>query len=256
LADALPDTRWGELLNLLALHVPRALVTAMPAATRSLACGHGMGVHTLPPAQDADPLLGRLVAWLLPWERLAVGEGVDACAYWLPQRGVSRTWTGTALHGAGGRTRDERVAAGGMIEWGVLACWPSVLDAVVAFLLAQAEALPATQPAASAPVASAASANWADVQATLVQRMNRDRPAGKACPSLRALAEQIGCAHATVAKAIRSHAGLKAWQAESKRGRGRTTPPKAQALSDVDELDRLVKQQRADASTWRVRKQA
>ena len=78
LADALPDTRWGELLNLLALHVPRALVTAMPAATRSLACGHGMGVHTLPPAQDADPLLGRLVAWLLPWERLAVA--------WTPAR--------------------------------------------------------------------------------------------------------------------------------------------------------------------------
>jgi hypothetical protein len=158
LADALPDTRWGALSNLLKLHVPPALVAAMPGATRRLACGHGFGVHALPPDPDADPLLGRLVAWLLPWERLEPDAVPPICAYWVPRRGVSRTWTAEALHGAGGRTRDERVAAGGMIQWGVLACWPSAIDAVTAFLLAQAEALEAMPgkgaPAVPAPVSA------------------------------------------------------------------------------------------------------
>ena len=152
MTDAPPTTRWSELLNLLALRVPRSLVTAMPAATRPLACGYGFGVHALPPSPDADPLLGRLVAWLLPWERLEHPGVPPMCGYWLPQQGVSRSWQTVALHGAGGRTLAERIAAGGMQEWDVLACWPSVIDAVTAFLLAQADTLPAPQPLASAPV--------------------------------------------------------------------------------------------------------
>jgi hypothetical protein len=149
------SARWGELANLLALHVPRSLVTAMPPAGRRLAAAPGMAVHALPPDAGADPILGRLVAWLLPWERIAVDDQRHACAPWAPRRGVSWTWTAEALHGAGGRTRDERLAAGGMIQWGVLAAWPSVIDAVTAFLLAQAAALEATPPVEGAPAALA-----------------------------------------------------------------------------------------------------
>jgi hypothetical protein len=147
--------RWGELATLLALHVPRSLVAAMPPASRRLAAGPGLAVHMLPPDPGADPILGRLVAWLLPWERIAVNDDRHACVPWAPRRGVSRAWTAEALHGAGGRTRDERVAAGGMIQWGVLAAWPSVIDAVTAFLLAQAEALEAMPPVEGAPEAPA-----------------------------------------------------------------------------------------------------
>lgn len=143
--------RWGEWMNLLHLHLPTALVAAMPAAPRRLACGHGFGVHAAPPMHGASELLGRLVAWLLPWERLAVGDGRQACALWLGPPAVQRQWQATGLaHGAGGCTAAEREAAGGLVEWGVLAAWPSAVDAVVAFLLAQADA-PGATPAAQAP---------------------------------------------------------------------------------------------------------
>ncbi|MBU6335796.1 MAG: hypothetical protein KGS47_15525 [Chloroflexi bacterium] len=149
--------RWTEFSNLLNLHVPAALVSGMPAAPRRLACGHGFNVHALPPAADASDLLGRLVAWLLPWERFEHGDAPPACAHWLPRQGVQRAWLDVPLlHGAGGRTCEERVAAGGMREWGVAVAWPSVMDAVAAFLLAQADALDAMPrtPAAGAPAFS------------------------------------------------------------------------------------------------------
>ena len=152
---AQPDTRWSEFANLLNLHVPAALVDAMPAATRNLACGHGFGVHALPPVQNTHGLLGRMVAWLVPWQQVPAGDGRQACGHWLGRSGVLRNWAMGAAHGAAGRTRDERLAAGGMMEWGVLVAWPSAVDAVVAFLLAQADvldAMPGTQVADAPPV--------------------------------------------------------------------------------------------------------
>lgn len=257
--------RWGEWTNLLHLHVPTALVAAMPAAQRRLACGHGLGVHAAPPVQGASELLGRLVAWLLPWERLAVGDGRQACAHWLGPRAVLQQWRAIGLvHGAGGRTAAERTAGGGLVEWGVLAAWPSTIDAVVAFLLAQADGLDAMPrtPAAGAPaprqahVGAAGAERWREVQQKLVARMNRDRPAGKPCPSMRELGRELACSHRTVGKAFKDHAGLKAWRAESEYG-ARKTAPAARALHDGDaaELKRLVAEQSAD-NNYHVRKRA
>jgi hypothetical protein len=54
--------------------------------------------------------------------------------------------------GASGRTSEERIAATGALEWGLIAGWTSAIDAVVAYLLAMADTLEA------APIAPAGDA--------------------------------------------------------------------------------------------------
>jgi hypothetical protein len=110
-----------------------------------LACGRGFAVHTVKPAALSADLRAHLVAWLLPWKRMVVGEGRHVCSWYhaLPA-GVSLMWNPVeALHGADGRSREEREAAGGMVQWGLIAGWSSVIDAVVAYLLAMADTLEA-----------------------------------------------------------------------------------------------------------------
>jgi hypothetical protein len=145
-----PDERWTEWTNLLRRHCPATLVASLPSASRQLAVGHGFGVHALPPAAGND-LLGRLVAWALPWQELTMprrdgGEGrkrTRACASWVSQPGLVRSWTRDASMGAAGLTRLERLRSGGLHQWGILAAWPSAIDVLVGFLLAQADAMEA-----------------------------------------------------------------------------------------------------------------
>ena len=156
-ADLTTDDRFPELMNLLKLHLPAALVAKLPAPSRGLACGRGFAAHTVKSAPLSDDLRARLVAWLLPWKRMVVGEGRHVCSWYhaLPA-GVSLMWNPVeALHGADGRSREEREAAGGMVQWGLIAGWSSVIDAVVAYLLAMADTLDAAGAAPSVPAGDA-----------------------------------------------------------------------------------------------------
>ena len=165
-ADLTTDDRFPELMNLLKLHLPAALVAKLPAPSRGLACGRGFAV---PPAALTDDLLARLVAWLIPWSRMPVGDGRYACHY--GHAGVSLMWNPVeAFHGAGGRSREEREAAGGMVQWGLVTGWSSAIDAVVAYLLAMADTLDAAGTAPSVP----------DVGARTARRQREQPPLSKA----------------------------------------------------------------------------
>jgi hypothetical protein len=155
-ADLTTDDRFPELMNLLKLHLSAALVAKLPAPSRRLACGRGFAVHTVPAAALTDDLLARLVAWLSPWQPMVVDtDGRYACNWWdgIPA-GTSRMWHPcSCVFGAAGRTNDERIAATGAIQWGLITGWSSVIDAVVAYLLAMADTLEAapSTPASDAP---------------------------------------------------------------------------------------------------------
>jgi len=155
-ADLTTDDRFPELMNLLNLHLPAALVAKLPAPSRRLACGRGFAAHTVKPAPLSDDLRARLVAWLMPWERMVVDpDGRYACNWWdgIPA-GTSRMWHPcSCVFGAAGLTNDERIAATGAIQWGLITGWSSVIDAVVAYLLAMADTLEASPslPAGDAP---------------------------------------------------------------------------------------------------------
>ena len=151
-----PDERWTEWTNLLRRHCPAALAASLPRASRQLAVGHGFVVRAPRPAAG-DDLLGRLVAWALPWQELPPtscenGAGgrnqTRVCASWLNPPGLVRMWTVDAALGAagldpekGGRDPETRLREGGMVQWGVLVAWPSAIDVLVGFLLAQADAM-------------------------------------------------------------------------------------------------------------------
>ena len=137
-----PDERWTEWTNLLRRHCPATLVASLPPASRQLAARRGFDVHALPPAAG-DDLLGRLVAWALPWTVLNLETAERACCHWIGPAGLTRLWTREASMGAAGLTHQERVGAGGLYQWGILAAWPSAIDVLVAFLLAQADAMEA-----------------------------------------------------------------------------------------------------------------
>lgn len=263
--DTPSTANWQKLENLLNLHCPAALVSSMPEPGRRLRVRHGLGVHALPAAEDRPGLLARLVAWAARWEGLALPDGTRACASWLNPSNVLRTWPPVAAAmGARGRTREERLTAGGMHEWGLLIAWPSVVDLVVAFLLAQADAM--EQPASTVRAGAVSGKRWEDVQAELLAIMQRDRPSDKPCPSFRELGKALNCSHRTVGKAFKAHVGLTAWRKETGAGAARTTPAAAQVLpADADEAVRaLVREQAADfessplerGSNPRVRKQA
>ena len=81
-----------------------------------------------------------------------------ACASWLSQPGLVRMWTADAALGAAGRDPETRLSEGGMVQWGVLAAWPSAIDVLVGFLLAQADAMEAC---ADDPVAAPKPVRWA-----------------------------------------------------------------------------------------------
>ena len=156
-ADLTTDDRFPELMNLLKLHLPAALVAKLPAPSRGLACGRGFNAHTVKPAALSADLRARLVAWLIPWERTLFVEGRQVCAWWhtLPA-GVSLMWNPVeALHGADGRSCEEREAAGGMVQWGLITGWSSVIDAVVAYLLAMADTLDAAGATPMVPASDA-----------------------------------------------------------------------------------------------------
>ena len=107
-ADLTTDDRFPELMNLLKLHLPAALVAKLPAPSRGLACGRGFAAHTVKSAPLSDDLRARLVAWLLPRKRMVVGEGRHVCSWYhaLPA-GVSLMWNPVeALHGADGSGGD------------------------------------------------------------------------------------------------------------------------------------------------------
>lgn len=263
--DTPPTANWQKWENVLNLHCPAALVSSMPEPGRLLHVRHGLGVHALPPAEDRPGLLARLVAWATAWEELALPDGTRACASWLNPANALRAWLPVAAAmGARGRTRAERLKAGGMHEWGLLIAWPSVVDLVVAFLLAQADEM--GQPASVVRARVAAGRCWKDVQAELLAIMDRDRPSDKPCPSLRELALALKCSHHTVSKAFEAHVGLTAWRKETEAGAARTTPAVAHPLpADADEAVRaLVREQAADfepsplerGRNPRVRKQA
>ncbi len=137
-----PDGRWTEWTNLLRRHCPAALVAGLPEPVRQVAVRHGLDVHALPPTAG-DDLLGRLVAWALPWTVLNLETAGRACCHWVGPEGLTRLWTRDASMGAAGRTQQDRVGAGGLCEWGILAAWPSAIDVLVGFLLAQADAMEA-----------------------------------------------------------------------------------------------------------------
>lgn len=154
-ADLTTDDRFPELMNLLKLHLPAALVAKLPAPSRRLACGRGFNAHTVKSAPLSDDLRARLVAWLSPWQPMVVDtDGRYACNWWdgIPA-GTSRMWHPcSCVFGADGRTNDERIAATGAIQWGLITGWSSAIDAVVAYLLAMADTLDA------APIAPAGDA--------------------------------------------------------------------------------------------------
>lgn len=157
-ADLTTDDRFPELMNLLKLHLPAALVAKLPAPSRRLACGRGFNAHTVKSAPLSDDLRARLVAWLSPWQPMVVDtDGRYACNWWdgIPA-GTSRMWHPcSCVFGAAGRTNDERIAATGAIQWGLITSWSSVIDAVVAYLLAMADTLDAAGAAPSMPAGGA-----------------------------------------------------------------------------------------------------
>jgi hypothetical protein len=169
-----PDERWTEWTNLLRRHCPTALVESLPRASRQLAVGRGFGVHALPPAA-ADDLLGRLVAWALPWTVMTLKTGERSCCHLNGPPVLTRLWTFEAVMGAGGRDRKARLDAGGLHQWGLLAAWPSATDVVVAFLLAQADAMP--RPAqATFPAEDRAAATPATGEAAAKEERPGDGP--------------------------------------------------------------------------------
>jgi hypothetical protein len=151
-ADLSMGDRFPELMNLLNRHIPARLLA--PAPSRHVACGYGLGVHALPAVAGSSELLGRLVAWLQPWERLAVDPAGRKWAHHLhacPCAGL-RMWNPACCGmGASGRTSEERIADTGALEWGLIAGWSSVIDAVVAYLLAMADTLDAAGATPSLP---------------------------------------------------------------------------------------------------------
>jgi hypothetical protein len=153
-ADLSMGDRFPELMNLLNRHIPARLLAQLPAPSRHLACGYGLGVHALPAVAGSSELLGRLVAWLQPWERLVVDPAGRKWAHHLhacPCAGL-RMWNPACCGmGASGRTSEERIAATGALEWGLIAGWTSVIDAVVAYLLAMADTLEAAGATPSLP---------------------------------------------------------------------------------------------------------
>ena len=157
-ADLSMGDRFPELMNLLNRHIPARLLAQLPAPSRHLACGYGLGVHALPAVAGSSELLGRLVEWLQPWERLVVDPAGRKWAHHLhacPCAGL-RMWNPTCCGmGAGGRTSGDRIAATGALEWGLIAGWSSVIDAVVAYLLAMADTLDAAGAAPSVPAGDA-----------------------------------------------------------------------------------------------------
>jgi hypothetical protein len=174
-ADLTTDDRFPELMNLLKLHLPAALVAKLPAPSRRLACGRGFAVHTVPPAALTDDLLARLVAWLSPWQPMVVDtDGRYACNWWdgIPA-GTSRMWHPcSCVFGAAGRTNVERIAATGAIQWGLITGWSSVIDAVVAYLLATADTLDAAPrvPAGDAPTEERTRISGALIRLTKARR--------------------------------------------------------------------------------------
>ncbi len=151
-----PDRRWTEFFNLMHLSCPAHLLAGLPAPSRRLSVIQGVSAHALPiSVAPSTEILDRLIAWLFPWERISLRDGHHACAYWLSPTNVPRLWAVPCALGDGGRTREERMASGGMAEWGVVLAWPCALDAMVVFLLAQADALEAVPPVEGAPEAPA-----------------------------------------------------------------------------------------------------
>ncbi len=240
-----PDERWTEWTNLLRRHCPATLVASLPPASRQLAARRGFDVHALPPAAG-DDLLGRLVAWALPWTVLNLETAERACCHWIGPAGLTRLWTREASMGAAGLTHQERVGAGGLYQWGILAAWPSAIDVLVAFLVAQADSM--ELPASTVRAVAADGRCWKDVQAELLAIMQRDRPNGKPCPTFRELGRKLGCSHKTVGKAFKGSTGLSAWHKETEARATRSTPPAAHVLhADADEAVRaLVREQAAD----------
>jgi hypothetical protein len=157
-ADLSMGDRFPELMNLLNRHIPARLLAQLPAPSRRLACGYGLGLHALPAVAGSSELLGRLVEWLQPWERLVVDPAGRKWAHHLhacPCAGL-RMWNPTCCGmGAGGHTSGDRIAATGALEWGLIAGWSSVIDAVVAYLLAMADTLDAAGAVLSAPAGDA-----------------------------------------------------------------------------------------------------
>ena len=153
-ADLSMGDRFPALMNLLNRHIPARFLAQLPAPSRHLACGYGLGVHALPAVAGSSELLGRLVAWLQPWERLVVDPAGRKWAHHLhacPCAGL-RMWNPACCGmGASGRTSEERIADTGALEWGLIAGWSSVIDAVVAYLLAMADTLDAAGAVLSAP---------------------------------------------------------------------------------------------------------
>ena len=248
-----PDERWTEWANLLRRHCTSALIASLPEPSRQVAVRHGLEVHALPPAAG-DDLLGRLVAWALPWQELTMprkdgGEGrkrTRACTSWVSQPGLVRSWTQEASMGAAGLTRLERLRAGGLHQWGILSAWPSAIDVLVAFLVAQADSM--ELPASTVRAVAADGRCWKDVQAELLAIMQRDRPNGKPCPTFRELGRTLGCSHKTVGKAFKGSTGLSAWHKETEARATRSTPPAAHVLpADGDEaVQALIREQAAD----------
>jgi hypothetical protein len=173
-ADLTTDDRFPELMNLLKLHLPAALVAKLPAPSRGLACGRGFAVHTVPAAALTGDLLARLVAWLSPWQPMVVDpDGRYACNWWdgIPA-GTSRMWHPcSCVFGAAGRTNVERIAATGAIQWGLITGWSSVIDAVVAYLLAMAD----TPEAAPSLPAGAATKEKLTPTKRMPARLSKDR---------------------------------------------------------------------------------
>lgn len=172
-ADLSMGDRFPALMNLLNRHIPARLLAQLPAPSRHLACGYGLGVHALPAVAGSSELLGRLVAWLQPWERLVVDPAGRKWAHHLhacPCAGL-RMWNPACCGmGASGRTSEERIADTGALEWGLIAGWSSVIDAVVAYLLAMADTLDAAGAAPSVP----------DIGATTARRQRKQPPLSKA----------------------------------------------------------------------------
>jgi hypothetical protein len=173
-ADLSIGDRFPELMNLLNRHIPARLLAQLPAPSRHLACGYGLGVHALPAVAGSSELLGRLVAWLQPWERLVVDPAGRNWAHHLlacPCAGL-RMWNPACCGmGASGRTSEERIAATGALEWGLIAGWSSVIDAVVAYLVAMADTMEA---APSLPAGDVTKEKHTRIQGRL-RRLSKDR---------------------------------------------------------------------------------
>lgn len=145
--------RWTEFANLLA---STGALDCPPAAERQVAVAGGPAGCYLP-AGAATPLgafLAGLVAWLHPVATWTLEDGTRVYGHAPGPQDVHRAWTPVlAWHGNAGRTSAERVAAGGLREWGAVLAWPNVVDCVVAYLL-HAAAAPEAKPARRAARAS------------------------------------------------------------------------------------------------------